>query len=193
VELRSFTSDQEADLQSLIESDPGYTERVTGYPPGPSDALSLTVVRPEGVEAEQKHVLGAWRPGPGSRDELVAAVDLIRGYPDPSYAFVGLLLVRWELQGTGVGREVWRAIEDLVSGWDGVQRFRLAVVETNARPALGFWRAMGFTETGERKPYRYAHLQSTSIMMEKPVSRPWLPVSNMGGQGPRVEGEERQR
>lgn len=172
MQLRPFSADQEADLQSLLESDPGYTERVTGYPPGPSDALSLTVSRPEGVEADQKVVLGAWRPSRTGADELVAVVDLIRGYPDPSYAFVGLLLVRWELQGTGVGRKVWQQVEELVADWQGVERFRLAVVETNARMALGFWQAMGFAETGERKPYRYDQLESTAIMMEKRVCRP---------------------
>lgn len=169
MQLRPFTPDQEAELQSLLESDPGYTERVTGYPPGPSDALSLTVMRPEGVEADQKFVLGAWRPGPGGRDELVGVVDLIRGYPEPSYAYVGLLLVRWELQGTGIGRQIWQQVEQLVASWDTVRRFRLAVVETNAGIALGFWQALGFAETGERKPYRYDHLESTAIMMEKPV------------------------
>jgi ribosomal protein S18 acetylase RimI-like enzyme len=171
VELRTFTPDQEADLQSLLESDPGYTERVTGYPPGPSDALSLTVTRPEGVGEHQKYVLGAWRPGPGDRDDLVGVVDLIRGYPDPSYAFVGLLLVRWELQGTGVGREIWQHAEELVAGWDEISRVRLAVVQTNAGMALGFWKAMGFEETGERKPYRYDQLESTAILLEKPVCR----------------------
>jgi len=30
-------------LQELIESDPGYTERITGYPPGPADAQSFTI------------------------------------------------------------------------------------------------------------------------------------------------------
>lgn len=172
MQLRPFTADQEAELQALLESDPGYTERVTGYPPGPSDALSLTISRPEGTDADQKVVLGAWRSspvGPVNTDELVAVLDLIRGYPDPSYAFVGLLLVRWDLQGGGLGRAVWQLAEELITGWDGVRRVRLAVVETNAKMALGFWRAMGFAETGERKPYRYDHLESTAIMMEKPA------------------------
>lgn len=156
-------------MQLLLESDPGYTERVTGYPPGPSDALSLTINRPEGTVADQKFVLGAWRPGSAGRDELVAVIDLIRGYPDPSCVFVGLLLVRWDLQGRGLGRAVWQLAEELISGWDGIDRYRLAVVETNAKMALGFWRAMGFRETGEREPYRYDHLESTVILMEKPA------------------------
>ena len=169
MQLRSFTADQEADLQALLESDPGYTERVTGYPPGPSDALSLTIDRPEGTGADQKSVLGAWRPGSAGHDELVAVIDLIRGYPDPSCVFVGLLLVRWDLQGSGLGRDVWLLAEELIRGWDGIERYRLAVVETNSKVALGFWRAMGFGETGERQPYRYDHLESTVIFMEKPA------------------------
>jgi hypothetical protein len=35
-------------LQALLETDPAYAERVTGYPPGPSDGYStLTVVPPD--------------------------------------------------------------------------------------------------------------------------------------------------
>lgn len=171
MQLRPFSADQEVELQALLESDPGYSERVTGYPPGPSDALSLTISRPEGTRADQKVVLGAWRPGAAGSDELVAVIDLIRGYPDDSCVFVGLLLVRWDLQGIGLGRAVWQLAEELVMGWDDVRRYRLAVVETNAKMALGFWRAMGFSETGERRPYRYDHLESTAILMEKPACR----------------------
>lgn len=172
MQLRPFTADQEAELQALLESDPGYAERVTGYPPGSSDALSLTISRPDGTEPEQKHVLGAWRAGPGRSDELVAVIDLIRGYPDPSCAYVGLLLVRWDLQGSGIGRTTWQLAEELVAGWEDIARYRLAVVQTNAKMALGFWRTMGFTETGERKPYRYDHLETIAILMEKPTCRP---------------------
>ena len=169
VELRPFTADQEADLQQLLESDPGYTERVTGYPPMPSDALSLTVVRPEGFDPEAKYVLCGWRPGWGGRDELASVVDVLRGYPDPGCAFVGLLLVRFELQGTGLGRETWQAVERLTADWPEINRFRLAVVETNARTAMPFWQAMGFRETGERQPHQVLEEPTAAILMEKAI------------------------
>ncbi|HEY9294418.1 MAG TPA: GNAT family N-acetyltransferase [Microlunatus sp.] len=169
MQLRPFTADQEADLQELLESDPGYAERVTGYPPMPSDALSLTVVRPDGFELKSKHVLGGWHPGWAGRDELASVVDLLRGYPAADCAFVGLLLVRFELQGTGLGRQTWQEVEGLVSGWPEIRRFRLAVVETNARTALPFWRALGFRETGERQPHQVLEEPASAILMEKAI------------------------
>lgn len=46
IELRDIEPDDVAALQALIESDPDYTERVTGHPPGPADAQSLLQIRP---------------------------------------------------------------------------------------------------------------------------------------------------
>lgn len=153
-------------LQALVESDPGYTERVTGYPPGPSDALSLLLVRPAGVEEDAKVVLGAFED-----EHLVAVLDVLRGYPDPARAFVGLLLVRGDRQGRGIGR---RVVEELLAGvgrkWPEVEWLRLAVVDTNAGVA-GFWERLGFEATGEERPYRYDHLESVTRLFERPVAR----------------------
>jgi hypothetical protein len=43
------------------------------------------------------------------------------------------------------------------------------VVRTNDN-VLGFWRRMGFTETGEVRPWRYDKLQSEAILMDKPIT-----------------------
>jgi hypothetical protein len=42
------------------------------------------------------------------------------------------------------------------------------VVRTNDQ-VLGFWRRLGFTETGEVRPWRYDKLESEAILMDKPV------------------------
>ena len=159
--LRELDEGDEGVLQALLESDPGYSERVTGYPPGPSDALSLLMMRPESVPESHKVVLGLFE-----RDELVAVVDLLRGYPTPEYVFVGLLLVAGTRQGQGVGAAAMAAAERYAGKWPEVRRFRLAVVDTNA-PVLGFWLRLGFEATGETRPYRYDHLESTTRLYER--------------------------
>ncbi|MPZ94647.1 MAG: GNAT family N-acetyltransferase, partial [Propionibacteriales bacterium] len=137
LELREIEPDDLPRLQELIEGDPGYAERVTGHPPGPSDALSLTLIRPEGLPEEAKVVLGAWDSGFA---RLAAVVDLVRGYPSEGRVFVGLLQVRVELQRQGVGREVWRLAEEWVrSRWPEATTARLAVVDTTAAAAEPFW------------------------------------------------------
>jgi ribosomal protein S18 acetylase RimI-like enzyme len=150
-------------LQELLESDPGYTERVTGYPPGPSDALSTLLMRPEGLDEESKVVFGGFEGG-----ELVSVLDVLRGYPTRERAFLGLLVVRGDRQGEGLGRMTVEALAGAVAeNWPEITRLRLAVVETNAHVAQGFWERLGFEPTGEEKPYRYDRLESTSRLWER--------------------------
>jgi hypothetical protein len=110
VEIRPLGAADAEAVQALIESDPGYTERITGSPPGAADAQSLLTMRPPGLSDEAKVVLGVFEGGDaddsgGHRTEssagrdLVAVVDLLRGYPEEPVAFVGLLQVRGGRQG----------------------------------------------------------------------------------------------
>ncbi|GAA3575288.1 GNAT family N-acetyltransferase [Kribbella ginsengisoli] len=150
-------------LQELIESDPGYTERVTGYPPGAADAQSLLMMRPDGVAEEAKKVLGLWEG-----EQLAAVVDLLRGYPNEHTAFIGLLEVHGRHRGRGLGAAAYRGIEEYVGReWAEVRTLRLAVVDTNAGEAQGFWECLGFEWTGEAKRYRYDKLESTARLYEK--------------------------
>ena len=163
MEIRAIGIDDVGLLQELTESDAGYTERITGYPPGAADAQSLLMGRPEGLEEGAKVVLGVFD---GAR--LVAVVDLLRGYPVEEKAFIGLLEVHGEYQGRGVGGTAYGLVEWYVeASWPEVRTLRLAVVDTNSEVAAGFWRRQGFEPTGEEKPYRYDKLVSTVRLYEK--------------------------
>jgi ribosomal protein S18 acetylase RimI-like enzyme len=152
-------------LQELIESDPAYTERITGYPPGSSDAQSLMLMRPEDLPEESKVVLGAF-----AADRLVAVVDLLRGFPNDHTAFIGLLEVHAKHQGLGYGKTTYNLVERYVgTTWPEIGTLRLAVVDTNAQVATGFWQRLGFEPTGEVRPYRYDKLESTARLYEKPL------------------------
>ncbi|HEY3556705.1 MAG TPA: GNAT family N-acetyltransferase [Kribbella sp.] len=153
-------------VQELIESDPAYTERITGYPPGDSDAQSLLMMRPEGLDEESKVVLGAF-----AADQLVAVVDLLRGFPNESTAFIGLLEVHANQQGRGYGRATYELVQRYVeTTWPEVRTMRLAVVDTNAQVAAGFWERQGFEATGEARPYQYDKLESTARLYEKQLT-----------------------
>lgn len=123
-----------AELQQVIEEAPTYAHLVTGVTPGPADAQSTYSMLSEGKSYEDKFVFGIY-----SGSEMVGCVDLIRGYPDPSIAWLGLLLVSEEHQGEGIGTMAARLVEDFVQGWGGCDRIRLAVVWANAQshPILG--------------------------------------------------------
>lgn len=160
------TDDVDA-LQGLLETVPDYAERITGYPPGPSDGLSALLSVPEGFDPAGKHGLGLWEDG-----RLVAFADVLVGYPSPAVAYIGLLIVRGGLHGRGVGRAMHDAVVSFLRSADGtpvVGRLRLGIVATNADVAEPFWRALGYEPTGETKPYRYDHLESTVALWERPL------------------------
>ncbi|PCN48707.1 GNAT family N-acetyltransferase [Curtobacterium sp. 'Ferrero'] len=164
--VRALGADDVDALQALLETVPEYAERITGYPPGPSDGLSALISVPDGFDPLGKHGLGLWEDG-----LLVAFADVLVGYPAPTVAYIGLLVVRGGSQGRGYGRAVHDAVVALVRTVDRapVDRLRLGIVATNADVAEPFWRALGYEPTGETKPYRYDHLESTVSLWERPL------------------------
>jgi ribosomal protein S18 acetylase RimI-like enzyme len=167
VALHEVVGDPEelAALQRVMESDEAFALRVTGHPPGPADAQSTLLFVPEGKSPEDKVVFGVWVDG-----ELVGVLDLLLRYPDQETVYLGLLLIDRRRQGQGIGAAAMRALEQQVpTRWPWARRLRLSVVRTNDQ-VLGFWRRMGFVETGEVRPYRYDKLRSEAILMDKPVT-----------------------
>lgn len=153
-------------LQALIESFPAYAERVTGLPPGPSDALSALISVPPDFDPSGKRGIGLWEDG-----VLIAFADVLIGWPDPMTAHIGLLIVHGAHHGQGLGRRLHDAVLERVRQEAGATTVRLSIVERNAAHAERFWRALGYAPTGEVKPYRYDRVQSTVTIWERPVTR----------------------
>ena len=168
IELRDIEPDDVVALQVLIESDPDYTERVTGHPPGPADAQSLLQIRPPDVAAENKRVLGAWLNG-----SLVAVVDLIRGFPDEETVHIGLLQVHAEQQRRGLGKQVHDLAVQKVRRWaPQAASLRAAIVATNATHAEPFWRSLNYEPIGDARPYAYDKLQTAVTIWRRPTTMP---------------------
>jgi diamine N-acetyltransferase len=147
-------------LQGVLEAAPGYSIVVTGGPAGEDAARALVDDRPPDRADVDKSVFGIWRG-----DEIVGCADVLRGYPEPGTAFIGLLLLKERWQGIGLGADAYGALQSRLREWK-CWKARLAVVETN-RQALGFWRAMGFVPTGERPEYSGGRVRSHLVVMEK--------------------------
>jgi ribosomal protein S18 acetylase RimI-like enzyme len=180
VTLREMTGDPEelAALQRVIESDQDYALRVTGHPPGPADAQSTLMFVPEGSSPDDKAPFGVWHDG-----ELVGVLDLLLRYPDDETVYLGLLLIDRAHQRQGIGTAAVQTLErDLLPRWPWARRLRLSVVRTNDQ-TLGFWRRLGFTETGEVRPWRYDKLESESILMDKVIGRRGGGRGRPGGRG----------
>ena len=166
-DVRDVGLDDVDDLQVLLETVPDYSQRVTGLPPGASDALSTLLQVPPDFDASGKRDIAAWDDG-----LMVAFADFLLGYPDESYVFLGLLVVRADRQRCGAGRRLHDVVIQRVVQESAATRLRLGIVETNADQAEPFWRALGYEPTGEVKPYRYDNLNSTVALWEHPITRP---------------------
>lgn len=150
-----------AELQRVLEAAPAYAQLVTGSPPGLADAQSQYTILPEGKSYEDKFVFGVYI---GS--EMVGCIDLIRGYPEPQTAHLGLLLIAEPFQNRGIGRAAYRLVEEYIRTWGTCSAMSAAVVRTN-EAVLPFWQKVGFVPTGEVKPYRYSTVVSEVVILAK--------------------------
>ena len=127
-------------LLALCESNPTYYE-LYGEPPTLDNLAQALRELPPGCRAEQKAFLGFFAWG-----ELVAVMDIIRGYPDERTAYVGLLMVDGTRHECGIGSQVARAELRRLRA-EGFSRVRLAYIQGN-EPARRFWAKLGFEPTG---------------------------------------------
>ena len=159
--LRGDVADTAA-VQNALESAHAYYETVFGAPPGPAEAQSLFAALPPGKDGQDKYVWGLY-----SGDALIGCADVIRGYPVPDKAVIGLLLLGAPWQGHGLGRQFAAMIENAIGEWREIVHLRIGVALTNPR-ALAFWHRVGFVATGEVKFAEPGHIRVT--VLEKPVS-----------------------
>jgi RimJ/RimL family protein N-acetyltransferase len=150
----------EAAVQRVLAAAPGYFHRISGGPPGPAEAGELFAELPAGKSFDDKFVYGIEADG-----RLVGCLDLLRGYPVPGTAFLGLLLLSEAHQRRGIGCAAYALAESIVRSWS-CDTVRLGVVATNG-PALCFWRACGFRATGERRPHRLGTVVSEILLFDK--------------------------
>ncbi|HEX5598070.1 MAG TPA: GNAT family N-acetyltransferase [Micromonosporaceae bacterium] len=148
---------------SIFGADVGFAQRVDGRDPKRSDADELFTALPPNMPPESKHVLGWWQD-----ERLMGVVDLVRGYPDASVAYIGLLQVRLDEQGRGLGMRMFRSTEALAREWPEIKRLRLSVLRGNW-VAAGFWQRMGFAESGEVVPYPREFDTDEAVLFEKPL------------------------
>ena len=140
--IEAGTSDLAA-LQALHLRCANFVEATTGHPPRDDEAARLLAVVPPGKTLADKQVLGVHRDG-----EMVGVVDLLRGYPEATDWYIGLLLLSPEVRGVGLGTSV---VEELVERAvsKGGRVLHLIVREDNSR-AAAFWRRHGFEVVDRR-------------------------------------------
>ena len=139
-----------------------FFELVEGQPGGPETAAEILGPLPERVASGTKLVFGIERAG-----DLVALVELLRGFPGPTDWYVGLLVLLPELRRTGLGTQVWLAVRAWIQA-QGCTVVRLVVQKQNT-PARIFWASHGF-EVEEEVVGKVGIVESPAWRMRLPLS-----------------------
>ncbi|MGJ8670323.1 MAG: GNAT family N-acetyltransferase [Oceanococcus sp.] len=156
--------EKESDIrayQVVLEQAPNYYLTVEGHLPESDTAKKDLLLLPEGKGIEDKYSFLIL-----DRAEAVGCMDILRGYPFETTAYIGLLLLAESHQGRGLGAQTLAYVRSLVQSW-GCTHLRIAVISTNVR-AFGFWQREGFGEIERGSNSRFI---GESVVMEAALPR----------------------
>lgn len=156
-----YTLQNVALIQGLLANAPSYCLNVSGEIAGINDGKEVFEALPPNFPKEDKHVIGIF-----SQDILIGMIDCLIGFPEKEKVHIGLLLLDEKYQSQGLGKSAYLKLEHYLRSFSSISKIRLAVVNTNNK-VLKYWEKMGFTLTGEVKPYSNKSINSESLIMEK--------------------------
>ena len=130
-------------LQLLLERCREDLALYHGTTPGKAAARLLARIDPPGGGRRRCFLAGLF----DWNGELCAVVDVTRREPDDGDWWLGLILVRPDLRGRGIGADVVQALEQWVRAEGG--RAIFVAVQRRNLPALHFARRTGFVLEGE--------------------------------------------
>lgn len=115
---------------------------------------------PPGRGLQDKLTLGVF--GPTGR--LLGVCELLQDYPDSGDLWIGLLLLRPEQRGTGLGSALLRSVMDWAKA-HGYVHIGLGVVVQN-EAGFRFWQRSGFLEISRHSGVTMGELSNTVIRMQ---------------------------
>ncbi|MFJ2351373.1 GNAT family N-acetyltransferase [Glutamicibacter sp. NPDC087673] len=152
-------------LQRLMESNPGYSQCVTGAGPASDAAIQALSALPPKAQSEQKIDLGLWEG-----EELAGFADLIVGWPRPDTVHIGLLMVDGARHGRGLGKQIHEAVLDVIQDHPLITACRISIVDANAAEVEPFWKSLGYAPTGEISTYAVGDKQSWARTWSRPIT-----------------------
>ncbi len=149
-------------IQDLYDKCLDYMLLVDGHPARANAGENAFTDVPPGKSPSDKFIFGVL----DQQNNLVALLDVFRGYPQDVVWWIGLLLVLPELRSKGLGQNVVRGFIEYVQAKDG-QAIMLGVVDENKR-ALDFWSRVGFEFVQKTEPQQFGNkTHVVNIMLRK--------------------------
>lgn len=140
-DVRRLTEADIADVYLLARGNRRYYRSI-GQRPTRAMLTEVITDVPAGAGPNSKHCVGFY-----DGDDLVAVLDLICGWPERNDAFIGWFMVQADLQGQGIGSQIFADVRAAMTaqGFDQMQ----VVAPAENEDAIAFWKAQGFAQTGE--------------------------------------------
>ncbi len=129
-----------AALQAVMDAARDYFELTEGAPAA-RDAARALLAEAEADEGRRVYLVSSARGGPA-----LGFLDLHLHQPEPGVAHVGVLALRPEARGHGLGRELVEALAAALRA-EGFLALRASVGDENPG-ARAFWERLGFFEVG---------------------------------------------
>lgn len=135
-DVRKLNTDDVEMIFNFCKSNTQYYE-YCGKEPSIELIESDLKITPPGIPLEQKYYVGFFENG-----KLIAIMDLIDGYPNSDYVYIGFFMMNSELQGTGIGSRIISETLEYLRG-QGLKKCQLGIDKENPQ-SNHFWRKNGF-------------------------------------------------
>jgi len=159
-EVKRIAESDYVEVHKLQLRNPEYFSYMQDHAVTLDECIEGIRLLPPGTDRNQKYYLGFY-----NESRLEAILDLVVGYPDSHTAWIGLLMIRGNLRGRGIGSRVFGALADSLKSLS-FRLMQLAVIESNDR-AFEFWTSMGFKEIRRSKTIEDYKPRLDVIVMEQ--------------------------
>lgn len=154
-----------AELERFFAGAADYILLERGTAPGPDLLDEFFKDAPPGCDPTVSARLGLFEAG-----QLQAIAEMGFGYPQPTDAYLGLMLLHPKARGCGTGVRLLRHLEELARG-RGMRRMALAVLEINPR-GRAFWEREGFALELANREVVLGGVTRIAHRLVKPLSAP---------------------
>ena len=162
MQVLADTPQHRAIVNTILQAASDYNVLVEGVPPTAAHVEDFFTSLPPGYSADDLFPLGFF-----VGEVAIGVGGLLRRWNAPNKTMLGLLVLAPQWRGGGRGRAAVGLIEALARTWPGIDRLRIGAIVTNL-DALGFWRKMGYIDTGEIKP-KYGSFIDDIAILEKTI------------------------
>jgi ribosomal protein S18 acetylase RimI-like enzyme len=162
-------------VQRLFEQCLDYCLLVDGRGPAPNAAEEEFRDAPPGKSPDDLFIFGII----SRQNDLAGLLEGVRGYPDETTWWIGLLLFAPEARAHGIGKQVVQGFAEYARA-SGVQAIMLGVVDENER-ACQFWNRLGFETVRQTEPRQFGNKTQTVRVMRRTLWAATMPVESNTG------------